>query len=129
MRRKNRDCYARNQAPRTKRPPGVEKMPKDQSDAATDLIRSRVPITVRLGDGFASFSRCRREWEKLAPTQLQSVRHCALCVKDVHLVADLSGFAHALAEGRCIAVSVEDELHCGGEGVGYDTGRGGPSEW
>jgi hypothetical protein len=47
----------------------------------------------------------------------------------VHLTADVSGFEPALAEGRCIAVSVEDELHRGGEGAGYDIGRGGPLEW
>jgi hypothetical protein len=93
------------------------------------FARLRTPVTVHLGDGLASFSRCRQKWADLVPTQLQSVRHCALCAKDVHLVADLSGFEHALAQGRCIAVPVEDELYCGGQGSEAPYEAGGKLEW
>ena len=107
-------------------PPSSDTLIEPRRPAAPPF---RVPITLRFDDYIVSFSRCRQEWHALIPSGLPRIRHCASCAKDVHLVADMSGFEHALADGRCIAVSVEDELHCGGEGVGYDPGRGGSLEW
>ena len=87
-----------------------------RDERARNLVRSRTPITVRLDNGLASFSRCRQEWADLVPTELQSVWHCAMCSKDVHLVADLNGFDYALAQGLRIAARIENELFCGGRG-------------
>lgn len=99
-------------------------MPSDRPLTQIEFVRQRTPITVRVGDSLASFSRCRQEWANLVPTKLQSVRHCASCATDVHLVADLAGFEHAVAQGRCIAVSAEDRMYCGGEGgkLPYEAG-------
>jgi hypothetical protein len=104
-------------------------MPSEKPLTPIEFVRRRTPITVDLGAGLASFSRCRQEWADLVPTKLQSVRHCALCAKGVHLVADMSGLEHALTEGRCIAVSVEDQMHCRGEGDELPYEVGGKLEW
>ena len=109
--------------------PQDDNMPSDKPLTPIEFVRHRTPTTVRLDDGLAAFSRCRQEWADLVPTKLQSVRHCAFCAKDVHLVADLGGFEHAIAQGRCIAVSVEDQMHCGGEGDGLPYEAGGKLEW
>ena len=104
-------------------------MPSDKPLTPVEFRRQQTPITVNLGDGLASFSRCRREWANLVPTELHSVRHCTMCAKDVHMVADLSGFEHAMAQGRCIAVPVEQELYCGGEASEAPYEPAGRLEW
>jgi hypothetical protein len=92
-------------------------------------LRRRIDVALQFDGGLVSFSRCRQVWADLAPTASQSVRHCATCAKDVHLVADLGGFEHAIAEGRCIAVPIEDELYCGGEGSEAPYEAGVKLEW
>ena len=93
------------------------------------MIRRLAPIRLELDGDVVSFSRCHKEWENLAPTGFESVRHCNSCERDVHLVADGSGAQHALANGRCIAIPVADALYCGGGGVVYDVGPSQPLEW
>ena len=87
-------------------------------------LRPRIDVALQFDGGLVSFSRCPRVWADLAPTATQSVRHSATCAKDMYLIADRGGFEHALAQGRCIAVRVEDDLYCGGEcsEAPYDAG-------
>ena len=58
------------------------------------------------GSRVSSDSSVRRVWNRLQPTQVESVRHCTECQRDVHLALTEEDFRKHSEEGRCIAVPV-----------------------
>ena len=50
--------------------------------------------------------KCPQVWNRLQPTQVESVRHCTECQRDVHLALTEEDFRKHSEEGRCIAVPV-----------------------
>lgn len=48
---------------------------------------------------------CSEEWDAMAPTSAESVRHCGTCARDVYLCrSDEEAAAHGAA-GHCVALA------------------------
>lgn len=50
--------------------------------------------------------KCPQVWDRLQPTQVEGVRHCLECQRDVHLALTEEAFRLHSEQGRCIAVPV-----------------------
>ena len=50
--------------------------------------------------------KCPKLWDRLQPTEVEGIRHCPECERDVHLALTEEAFRRHSDEGRCIAVPV-----------------------
>ena len=50
--------------------------------------------------------KCPQVWDRLQPTDVEGVRHCPECRRDVHLASTEEDFRRHSNEGHCIAVPV-----------------------
>lgn len=50
--------------------------------------------------------KCPQVWGRLQPSDVEGVRHCPECERDVHLAMTEEDFRRHSEEGRCIAVLV-----------------------
>ncbi|MBI4001736.1 MAG: hypothetical protein HY348_08120 [Nitrospira defluvii] len=50
--------------------------------------------------------KCPQVWDRLQPTDVEGVRHCPECRRDVYLALTEEDFRKHSDEGRCIAVPV-----------------------
>ena len=50
--------------------------------------------------------KCPKLWDRLQRTEVEGVRHCPECERDVHLALTEEAFRRHSEEGRCIAVPV-----------------------
>jgi hypothetical protein len=50
--------------------------------------------------------QCPQTWDRLAPTNEATVRHCTTCDRDVQLALTEEDFRHYQEQGGCVAVPV-----------------------
>ena len=50
--------------------------------------------------------KCPKHWDRLPPTAIEGVRHCAACDRDVHLALTEEHFRRHAEDGHCVAVRV-----------------------
>ena len=60
--------------------------------------------------------RCHMEWDDLDATTSNTVRHCGICDKDVHLCSTQDDLAKAVLANLCVAIPVAVL-----EGHGFET--------
>lgn len=50
--------------------------------------------------------KCPQLWDRLLQTDVEGIRHCPECERDVHLALTEEDFRRHSEEGRCVAVRV-----------------------
>lgn len=71
--------------------------------------------------------RCHMEWDDLEITASDTVRHCGICGKDVHLCTSQDALARAILENLCVAVPVAAVGSHGFESVSPKTNLSNPA--
>lgn len=61
--------------------------------------------------------RCHMEWDDLDATNLNTVRHCTICDKNVHLCTTQESLARAVVANLCVAIPADIVAHHGYESV------------
>lgn len=74
-------------------------------------LKKEESVLIEVPGGLAETVRiyhCARRWDDLAPTQMDSVRHCDACNQLVHEIEDADGFQLAISAKRCVRVMRRD---------------------